>query len=168
SRRDPERIAAEVWAAVASGLGGRMFEALRDRRSLAYTVLASSWQRGRAGALVTYIATSPEREAEARAAMLDELERFTQTPVSEAELRQAVNYLSGQAEVGRQSGGALAGEILEAWVIGNGLGDLENPGAAFRAVTADDVSRVAQRYLRRSQRAEGVVRGTGLSSRAGG
>jgi len=145
-----------------------MFEALRDRRSLAYTVLATSWQRGRAGALVTYIATSPEREEEARVAMLDELERFTQMPVSEAELRQAVNYLSGQAEVGRQSGGALAGEILEAWVIGNGLGDLENPGAAFRAVTADDVSRVAQRYLRRSNRAEGVVRGTGLSSRDGG
>jgi zinc protease len=168
SRRDPDRIAAEVWAAVASGLGGRMFEALRDRRSLAYTVLASSWQRGRAGALVTYIATSPEREEEARAAMLDELERFTQTPVSPAELSQAVSYLSGQAEVGRQSGGALAGEILEAWVIGNGLGDLENPGAGFRAVTADDVSRVAQRYLRRSKRAEGVVRGAGLNSRAGG
>ena len=52
--------AAEVWAAVASGLGGRMFEALRDRRSLAYTVMASSWQRGRAGALLTYIATSPQ------------------------------------------------------------------------------------------------------------
>jgi zinc protease len=168
SRRDPDRIAAEVWAAVASGLGGRMFEALRDRRSLAYTVLATSWQRGRAGALVTYIATSPEREEEARGAMLVELERFTQTPVSEAELRQAVNYLSGQAEVGRQSGGALAGEILEAWMIGNGLGDLENPAAAFRATAADDVSRVAQRYLRRSKRAEGVVRGTGLSSRADG
>jgi zinc protease len=168
NRRDPERIAAEVWAAVASGLGGRMFEALRDRRSLAYTVLASSWQRGRAGALVTYIATSPEREEEARAAMLDELKRFTQAPVSEAELRQAVNYLSGQAEVGRQSGGALAGEILEAWMIGNGLSDLENPGAAFRAVTADDVSRVAERYLRPSERAEGVVRGTGFISRAGG
>ena len=96
----PDRSAAEVWAAVASGLGGRMFEALRDRRSLAYTVMASSWQRGRAGALITYIATSPEREDEARAAMLEELERFTREPVGEAELSQAVNYLSGQAEVG--------------------------------------------------------------------
>jgi zinc protease len=168
SRREPDRIPAEVWAAVASGLGGRMFEALRDRRSLAYTVLASSWQRGRAGALITYIATSPEREQEARAAMLEELEHFTREQVSDAELSQAVNYLSGQAEVGRQSAAALAGEILEAWMIGNGLGDLENPGAAYRRVSGDDVVRVAQRYLRASQRAEGVVRGTGLSSRAGG
>jgi zinc protease len=168
ARRDPDRTAAEVWAAVASGLGGRMFEALRDRRSLAYTVMASSWQRGRAGALLTYIATSPEREEEARTAMIEELDRFTREPVTEAELKQAVSYLSGQAEVGRQSGAQLAGEILEAWVNGNGLSDLNDPGAAFRAVGAEDVLRVARRHLQQSQRAEGVVRGSGLSSPVGG
>jgi zinc protease len=168
ARRHADRAAAEVWAAVASGLGGRMFEALRDRRSLAYTVLASSWQRGRAGALVTYIATSPEREEEARAAMLNELDRFTREPVSEAELTQAVNYLAGQAEVSRQSAGSWAGEILEAWLIGNGLGDLQDPGAAFRAVSADDVLRVAEGNLRPSERSEGVVRGSGLSASVAG
>ena len=113
---------------MASGLGGRLFEALRDRRSLAYTVVASAWLKARAGALVTYIATSPEREEEAREEMLRELERFTREPVSETELRQAVNYLAGQAEVSRQSGGAVASEILEAWVAGYGLGELADPG----------------------------------------
>jgi zinc protease len=161
-RRDSERHAADVWAAVASGLGGRMFEALRDRRSLAYTVLASSWQRGRAGALVTYIATSPEREEEARQAMLEELGRFRETLVSESELAQAVNFLAGQSEVSRQSAGALAGEILEAWLIGNGLDDLEDPGAAYRSVTAEEVLRIARDNLNPLQRAEGVVRGTGI------
>jgi zinc protease len=168
SRRDADRAAAEVWAAVASGLGGRMFEALRDRRSLAYTVMASSWQRGRAGALLTYIATSPQREDEARDAMLEELARFAQEPVSDAELQQAANYLAGQAEVGRQSAAALAGEILEAWLIGNGLDDLENPAAAFRRVTKEDVLSVAQRYLQPMVRAEGVIRGSGVSSPVGG
>jgi zinc protease len=168
ARRDPERHAAEVWAAVASGLGGRMFEALRDRRSLAYTVLASSWQRGRAGALVTYIATSPEREEEARTAMLAELERFRREPVSGTELQQAVNYLAGQSEVARQSAGALAAEIIEAWIIGNGLGDLEDPASGYRAVTEAEVLQVAQRNFDPSLRAEGVVRGTGIKTPAGG
>jgi zinc protease len=168
ARAGSQRHAAEVWAAVASGLGGRLFEALRDRRSLAYTVLASSWQRGRAGALVTYIATSPEREEEARAAMLQELEVFRTTPVDEVELSQAIHYLAGQAEVGRQSAGALAGEMLEAWLIGEGLSDLEDPAAAFRAITREDVLQVAQINLHPGQRAEGVVRGTGIRPPAGG
>jgi zinc protease len=161
SRRDPDRAAAQVWAAVASGLGGRLFEALRDRRSLAYTVVASAWLKARAGALVSYIATSPEREEEAREGMLRELDRFTREPVSDAELRQAVNYLAGQAEVSRQNGSAVAGEILEAWVAGSGLQELQDPAAAYRAVTAGDVLRVAAASLDPARRVEGVVRGTG-------
>ena len=165
SRRDPDHAAAQVWAAVASGLGGRLFEALRDRRSLAYTVMASAWQKARAGALLAYIATSPEREDEAREEMLKELETFTREPVTATELRQAINYLSGQAEVSRQSGSAVAAEILEAWIAGTGLQELEDPGARFRSVTADDVFSVAARFLDRSRRVEAVVRGT-VSARA--
>src|SRR4029079_1594089 len=159
SRRDPARHAAEVWAAVASGLGGRLFDALREKRSLAYTVLAAAWQRARAGALVTYIATAPEREAEAREAMLAELAVFTRERVSDEELVQAIEYLAGQTEVERQSGGALAGEILDAWLIGDGLQEIADPGAAFRKVTADGVREVAAACLGQGRRAEGVVRG---------
>jgi zinc protease len=161
SRRDRDHAVAQVWGAVASGLGGRLFEALRDRRSLAYTVVATAWQKARGGALLTYIATSPEREEEAREQMLIELARFTAEPVAEAELCQAVNYLAGQAEVGRQSGGAVAGEILEAWLAAGTLEELDDPGAPYRAVSADDVQRVAAASLDPARRAEGVVRGTG-------
>jgi zinc protease len=161
SRRDRDHAAAQVWGSVASGLGGRLFEALRDRRSLAYTVVATAWQKARGGALLSYIATSPEREDDAREEMLVELERFTREPVAEAELRQAVNYLAGQAEVNRQSGGAVAGEILEAWIAGSGLEELADPAARFRAVRAEDVHRVAAASLDPARKAEGVVRGTG-------
>lgn len=160
-RNDPDRAAAQVWAAVASGLGGRLFDELRDRRSLAYTVIAAAWQRRRAGALATYIATSPEREPEARDAMLDELDRFRTELVTPSELDQAVNYLAGQAEVRRQSGAALAGEILEAWLVGTGLDELRDPTAPYRAVTAEAVMEVARRCLDRQRRAEGLVRGSG-------
>jgi zinc protease len=163
SRRDPDYAAAQVWAAVASGLGGRLFEALRERRSLAYTVVATAWQKARGGALLSYIATSPEREEEARDEMLVELERFAQEPVTSEELGQAVNYLAGQAEVNRQNGSAVAGEILEAWIAGNGLSELTDPGAKYRAVTAADVQRVAAAYLTPHRRAEGLVRGTGAA-----
>jgi zinc protease len=157
-RADPGYAAVEVWAAIASGLGGRLFESLRDRRSLAYTVLALAWGRGRTGALATYIATSPGREREARVAMLAELERFACELVSEAELRQAISYLAGQAQVERQSSAAVVTEILEAWIVGRGLEDLADPGARFRAVTAEQVLAVAG-SLDPSRRVEGVVEG---------
>jgi len=157
-RRDPIRHAAEVWSAIASGLGGRLFEALRDKRSLAYTVLGSSWSRRDGGAMLTYIATSPEREEEARAAMLVELQRFAEELVSDAELSLGVNYLAGQAEVHRQSGAAVLGEIVDAWIAGEGLQELDDPAARYRGVTAAMVRDVAARFLT-GPRAEGVVRG---------
>jgi zinc protease len=160
-RRDVRYHAAEVWAAVASGLGGRLFDALREQRSLAYTVLAFAWPRLRAGALGTYIATSPEREVEARDAMLAELARFASEPVTPDELQGAIGYLAGQAEVQRQSAGHVLSEIVEAWMIGQGLDELEDPGAPYRRVTAEAVWQVARESLRPERRAEGVVRGTG-------
>ncbi len=158
SRRDPARYAAEVWCAVASGLGGRLFEALRDKRSLAYTVVASSWQKARGGALVSYIATAPEREEEARREMLHELQRFAEERVTPVELAQATSYLAGQTAVNRQSASAVAGEMLEAWLSGGGLADLEDPAGRYRGVTAEEIREVAARTLA-GPRAEGVVRG---------
>lgn len=160
SRRSPDRHAAEVWSAVASGLGGRLFEALRDKRSLAYTVVATSWQKARSGAFLSYIATSPERETEAREEMLKELRRFAVEPVSADELSRAVNYLAGQTEVSRQSAGAVAGEILDAWLAGPGLEELVDPADAYRRVSAEEVRAVAERTLAGGF-AEGVVRGKG-------
>jgi zinc protease len=160
SRRAGSRYAAEVWSAVASGLGGRLFEALRERRSLAYTVMASSWQRARGGALLAYIATSPEREEEARQAMLKELARFAEEPVTPEELARASTYLAGQVAVNRQTGGAIASEIVEAWLAGEGLAELPDPGARYMAVTVEEVREVVREALR-GPRAEGVVRGSG-------
>jgi zinc protease len=159
ARRDAGHTAAEVWAAVASGLGGRLFEALRERRSLAYTVLGLAWSRRRGGALGAYIATSPGREDEARTEMLRELARFAAEPVGEEELGRAREYLAGQAELSRMTAGAIAGEIAEAWLQGRGLEELEAPWARYRAVTAEEVREVAAPFAA-AARAEGVVRGT--------
>jgi zinc protease len=159
SRTDPSRRSAEIWAAIASGLGGRLFMALREQRSLAYTVMANSWQRAGAGGLLLYLATSPEREEEARAGLLEELAAFRREDVDPTELARAANYLAGQAQVARQTSGAIAGEIVEAWLVGTGLEELEDPAAEFRQVTVEAVRDLAATSLDPYRRAEGVVRG---------
>jgi zinc protease len=158
ARADPRRRAAEVWAAIAGGLGGRMFEALRSSRSLAYSVVAGALQRRHGGRLTAYLATSPAREAEAREAMSAELARFRAEPPSAAEVARATGFLAGQAQVARQRTAALANELLDAWLRGTGLGELEDPAAGYRAVTAEEVWAVAQ-ALATEAAAVGIVRG---------
>ena len=157
SRTDPGRFAAETWGAIAAGLGGRLFESLRSARSLAYTVMANSWQRRRAGGLLTYIATDPARLDEARDAMLEELALFRGEPPSADELSRASAMLAGHAEMARQTAGALAGEIADAWLLGGGLSELDDPAAPYREVTAAQVHALAAQSLDPALRAEGVI-----------
>ncbi len=153
-----ERYPLVVLSALLSGLAGRLHEELRGRRSLAYTVAAIPWLAVRGGAMLTYVATSPDREEEARGAMLAELQRVCAEPPSAEELARARNYAAGMVEVRQQSGRAIAGEMLEAWVSG----DLEGLGATaarLRAVSMHDVVRMAEQVFREEGRAEYVVRG---------
>jgi zinc protease len=90
--------------------------------------------------------------------MAAELERFRAAPPTAAEVARATAYLAGQSQVARQRTAALANELLDAWLRGTGLGDLEDPAGAYRAVTAEAVWEVAQ-ALGPESAAVGVVRG---------
>ena len=160
ARTSPDRHAAEVWSAIASGLGGRLFTALRDQRSFAYTVTASSWQRASAGALLLYLATSPEREDEAREALLAELAGFRDSEPRADELARGVKYLSGQIQVRRQTAAAVAGEVAEAWLLGEGLREVAEPAAGIASVSARVIRDLMAVLLDPAGRVEGIVRGT--------
>jgi predicted Zn-dependent peptidase len=124
-------------------------------------VTAAPWFRRHAGAVLTYIATSPEREAEARSAMLEELERVGREPIGDIELERARNYAAGLVQVRRQRVAAWVGDILEAYVQ-NSLREVETLPARLRTVTPEEISAAALRIFRPDARAEYVVRGTAL------
>jgi hypothetical protein len=70
----------------------------------------------------------------------------------------ATAFLAGQSQVARQRTVALANELLDAWLRGSGLGELDDPAGAYRAVTAEQVWEVAQ-ALAAGEAAVGIVRG---------
>jgi zinc protease len=160
SRRDPARHAARVLSAVASGLGGRFFEQLRDRQSLAYTVAAFPIERRVGGSFAAYIATAPAREAEAREGLLREFARFREAPPTTEELDRARRYLIGSHTIGQQSGGAVLADLADAWLFGDGLHELHDVPDRIAAVTAADVLALAERHFDPVRCVEGVVRGT--------
>ena len=161
TRADPDRFVARIIAGIGSGLGGRFFDELRDRQSLAYTVHAFSSEHQLAGTFMSYIATSPEKEDVARNGLLAEFERLRQEPVTEEELERAKKYAIGSHAIRQESGGTVLGDVIDAWMLGTGLSELKEHDSRVAAVSAADVQRVACEYFDPERRVEGVVRGIG-------
>ena len=160
ARTDDARFAADMIAGVASGLGGRFFDELRDKQSLGYTVQAFASHRMLAGAFVAYIATSPEKEEQARRGLLGEFAKLRDSAVTERELDQAKTYAIGTHAIRQQSRGAVLADMVDAYMFG-GLRELSEFDARVRGVTANQMMALAREYFDESRRVEGVVRGTG-------
>jgi len=159
SRRDDARVAAHLIAGVASGLGGRFFDQLRDKQSLGYTVHATASDRLAAGMFLSYIATSPEKEDVARAGLLREFARLCEDPVSDEELHRARTYALGTHAISQQSGGNVLAELVDAWLYGSGIEELDQFAGRLRAVTAGAMRDLARTHFDPDRRVEGIVRG---------
>ena len=159
SRNHDDRFAARVLSAVASGLGGRFFEQLRDKQSLAYTVSAFPIERRAGGAFAAYIATSPAREDEARSGLLGEFAKLCEVAPTDDEMERARRYLIGTHAIAQQAGGSVLGELVDAWLFGEGLHERHEVVDRLAGVQGDDVLRMARASFDPSRVAEGVVRG---------
>ena len=163
ARRDHARYSAAMIASVASGLGGRFFDELREKRSLCYTVNAFTVERQLTGMFGAYIATSPEQEDAAREGLLAEFRRLRDEPITADELERAQTYAIGVYAIRQQSGGAVLMDVVEAWLLGELLG-LEEFNPRIRSVTRESVQQVAQSYFDEARRVEGIVRGGGKTT----
>ena len=161
SRTDDSRFATSMIAGVASGLGGRFFDELRDRQSLAYTVIAAPIVRQRSGAFSAYIAMSPEKEESARRGLLAEFAKLCDGPVSDRELALAKTYALGSRSIRREGAANVLSDIADAWLFGRALRELSEYEQRVRAVTAHDMLMVARKYFEPGRRVEGVVRSAG-------
>ena len=168
SRADGARIAAHLIAGVASGLGGRFFDQLRDKQSLAYTVHCSSSDRLAAGMFLSYIATSPEKEDLARDGLLREFARLRDDVVSDEELRRARTYALGTHAISQQSGGNVLSELVDAWLYGSGIDELDHFADRLHAVTPRAMRELARLHFDPERRVEGIVRGRPADALPGG
>jgi len=158
SRREKDRFVARMISVIASGLGGRFFDELRERQSLAYTVSVHALDRLLGGTFVAYIATAPEKEDVARAGLLRELDRLREELVTEDELSRAKEYSVGAHMIRRESSGALLSEMLDAWMFGS-LSEPAELESEIRSVSREQIRRLAASCFDPARRAEGVVRG---------
>jgi len=92
----PDRYVQAVLETITGGgMSSRLFQEVRERRGLVYSIGTFTAMYRDAGALGVYAGTSPERVGEVVRICLRELVRLAEEPVPEEELRRAKDALKG-------------------------------------------------------------------------
>ncbi|MGZ7007976.1 MAG: M16 family metallopeptidase, partial [Ilumatobacteraceae bacterium] len=101
ARGDDDREALDVVNHVfGGGLSSRLFEEIRERRGLAYSVYSGVSAYADSGAFQMYAGTQPEHSTKVIALMRAELDRLVSDGVTDDELDVAIGYLTGAFELG--------------------------------------------------------------------
>lgn len=147
-REDPDWHAALVMAHVlGGGQQSRLFNEVREKRGLAYSISAGLHEQQRAGLLVVSTGSANERVAQSLEVIRAELTRM-RDGVSDRELADARTYLSGSLALALDSSSAIANLVHQMQVDRLPRDYLDRRAAMIGAVTAEDVRRVARRLLR--------------------
>jgi predicted Zn-dependent peptidase len=162
-RKDPDRYAFMVLNSILGrGMSSRLFKEVRERRGLAYAVGSSISRYNDTGSLAISAGVSPEKLQEATRVILEEVFKLAQEPVPKEEMLRARDYTVGTFRLSLETTMALAQRAGENLLTTGEIEPVEEVAAKLKAITSEDVLRVARRLLRRDNLAAAVV-GPGTS-----
>jgi zinc protease len=144
---DAERDVFEVMDTILSGMGGRLFQELREKKSLAYSVATQKFYGVEAGFFGTYIGCSPDKVDTALMMMLEEFQKLMTVPVSDAELARAIQNVIGSNDIELQKKSAIANTILFEEIYGMDSNLNFQAEKRFRNITKEQVKNLANRLL---------------------
>ncbi len=145
---DPDRYALSVANQIlGGGLSSRLFQEIREERGLAYSVFSSLASYADAGSIVAYAGTGPERAADVRKLIVDITAGLVADGVTEREWEVARGYIEGATLLGLEDSGSVMARLGNHVCARGKVDPVEHQMAKLRAVTPDDVNRVARRLL---------------------
>lgn len=146
ARLDPDREALDIANHVlGGGLSSRLFDEIRERRGLAYSVFSSASAYADSGAWSVYAGTMPEHAADVRSLIGVEIARLVDHGITSDELDIAQGYLAGSYEMGLEDSGARMSRLAGQLTILGKLRSVEEQLDRWSAVSLDDVRRVVLR-----------------------
>jgi predicted Zn-dependent peptidase len=129
------------------GMSSRLFTEVRERRGLAYYVLAMLQGYADTGSLLTQAGVDIKRIDEAVTTIVGELHGMAAEPVPAHELEKARAYAKGRFVLSLESPQGVNRFGLLREVLENAHPDPTEVIAGLEAVTAEDVQRVAQELI---------------------
>ena len=146
-RDDPDYYAAYVVNYVLGGGGfsSRLYEEVREKRGLAYSVYAYLNPLDHAALVAGGVATQNARVATSLELIRAEWQRMAEAGPSAAELAAAKTYLTGSFPLRFSSSGRISRMLVGMQLEDLGIDYLERRNSYIEAVTLEDVRRVARR-----------------------
>ena len=129
------------------GMMGRLGLNVRERQGMAYYAasrLSADWEPG---TWVAYAGVNPANVGRATQAILDEIKRLCDEPVSPDELEDSKRYLTGSMPLRLETNDGVASVLTDIEWHQLGLDFLAHYPGRINAVTADQVQAAAQKYL---------------------
>ena len=140
SRHDDRRFALRVLDSILGGTSSsRLFQEVREKRGLAYSVYSFSSQYADTGQVGVYLGTGPEQLAEAMRVLTSELDRMREDPASEEELARAKENAKGRLVLSLESTATRMNRLGASILTGVPLLSVDELIDRIDAVTGDDV-----------------------------
>jgi predicted Zn-dependent peptidase len=147
SRNDDRRHAQSLLDTVLGGsMSSRLFQEVREKRGLAYSVGSYVVGYADAGQVGVYLGTREDNLATACDVIGAELRRIGEEPLSPQELRRAKDHLKGRLVLGMESSGTRMNRIGRAVLTGTELLTVDELVERIEAVTTDDVQALAREH----------------------
>jgi predicted Zn-dependent peptidase len=141
SRHDDRRFALRVLDTVFGGTSSsRLFQEVRERRGLAYSVYSFTSAYQDIGQVGLYVGTRADNIDEALAVVGTELGRLRRSPATPEELHRAKENLKGRVVLALESTGARMNRLGSEILAGAPLLSLDEVVARIDAVTHDDIA----------------------------
>jgi predicted Zn-dependent peptidase len=159
SRHDPDRFALTVLnTALGGGMSSRLFQEVREKRGLAYSVYSYRIAFDDTGALAIYAGTRPDRVDEVLQIIDAELERLvTDGGISTRELDAAKGHLKGSIALSLESSTSRMNRIGSSELTMREILTLDELAQRVDAVTPDAVARVIDRVITQGERSLAVI-----------
>jgi predicted Zn-dependent peptidase len=147
-RTHPDREALDIVNHVlGGGLSSRLFDEIRERRGLVYHVQSGLAAHADAGSWLVYAGSHPERAAEVRSLIEDEIDRMAARGPTEEEVEIAKGYLVGAYELGLEDSGTRMSRLGGMLTMLGGLIDVDEQIQRWVNTDADSIARVAHAVL---------------------
>jgi zinc protease len=154
----PDYIVSEVMDELFSGMSSRLFERVREEKSLAYFVRSSRIVGLDTGMFYFFAGTSPQRYGEVVAELDLEIVRVQDGGATAGELARCQTRLKAGKRMGLQTNSARAMQAALNAVYHLPVNDWRTYDARIDAVTLADVQAFARRYFQGAQRVQLVVK----------